>query len=276
MGREVKRVPMDFAHPMKQTWPGYLNPHRSTECGTCSGEGVNAPTRVLAASWYDHDGFGSRWTYQYGTGRDGKPAERAPWKIVGDCRSWSHDLTQEDVDALVEAGRLMDFTHTWRAGEGWKKKDPPYRPSAAEVNEWSYHGMGHDSINKHVCVEARAKRMGLYGQCEACGGDGEIWPSPEVRAASEAWEPTEPPVGEGWQMWETTSEGSPMSPVFATPEELARWLADTGTSSFGRDTATYDQWLSMIRAGWAISAVAIDGQMMSGVAACEPLSGDPS
>ena len=47
-------------------------------------------------------------------------------------------------------------------------------------------------------------------------------------------------------MWETTSEGSPMSPVFATPEELADWLSETGASLFGGTTAQRDQWLKII------------------------------
>ena len=75
----------------------------------------------------------------------------------------------------------------------------------------------------------------------------------------------DPPKGEGWQMWETTSEGSPMSPVFSTPEELAHWLAGTGASSFGSSTATYEQWLGMIRAGWAPTAAMVNGRMQSGV-----------
>lgn len=60
-----------------------------------------------------------------------------------------------------------------------------------------------------------------------------------------------PPQGDGWQMWETTTEGSPMSPVFATPEELARWLADNKASAMGSQTASYEDWLGMIKAGWA-------------------------
>jgi hypothetical protein len=47
-------------------------------------------------------------------------------------------------------------------------------------------------------------------------------------------------------MWETTSEGSPISPVFATPQELARWLADTKASAFGDITESYETWLYMI------------------------------
>jgi len=75
-----------------------------------------------------------------------------------------------------------------------------------------------------------------------------------------------PPSGTGWQLWETTTEGSPMSPVFETPEELAHWLADTGASSFGPATESYETWLSFIAGpGWAPSAVACGGVMESGV-----------
>jgi hypothetical protein len=69
----------------------------------------------------------------------------------------------------------------------------------------------------------------------------------------------------GWCMYETTSEGTPISPVMETPEELARWLTDSDASSFGSNTATYEQWLGMIRAGWAPSAVVVGGALESGV-----------
>lgn len=72
-------------------------------------------------------------------------------------------------------------------------------------------------------------------------------------------------------MYEDTSEGTPISPSFATPEELARWLADTGASAFGDMTATYEQWLATCKSGWAVSAVMEVGptgnKMMSGVEA---------
>lgn len=74
-----------------------------------------------------------------------------------------------------------------------------------------------------------------------------------------------PPQGDGWQMWETTTEGSPISPVFATPEELAQWLADTGASSFGKMTASYKDWLTMIKEGWAMSAAVSSRGLESGV-----------
>lgn len=70
-------------------------------------------------------------------------------------------------------------------------------------------------------------------------------------------------------MYENTSEGTPISPAFATPEELARWLADTGASAFGDMTATYEKWLQTCRGSWAPSMVIACGKMMSGVEASE-------
>lgn len=80
-----------------------------------------------------------------------------------------------------------------------------------------------------------------------------------------------------FQMYETTSEGTPISPALPTGEELARWLADHGASAFGTMTATYEQWLAVIRGAYAPSAVllldreALDvgvlaGKIVSGVA----------
>lgn len=66
-------------------------------------------------------------------------------------------------------------------------------------------------------------------------------------------------------MYETVSEGTPISPAFATPEELAKWLAKNSASAFGELTATYEQWLGMIRAGWAPSATIVNNSLVSGV-----------
>ena len=68
-------------------------------------------------------------------------------------------------------------------------------------------------------------------------------------------------------MYENTSEGTPISPAFSAPEELARWLADNNASAFGGMTATYEQWLATCNSGWAPSAVIDGGVFRSGVAA---------
>ena len=72
------------------------------------------------------------------------------------------------------------------------------------------------------------------------------------------------------QMYETCSEGTPISPPCTTPEECARWLADHKASAFGSSTATYEQWLATCKSGWAPSAIIANGRFMSGVEAGAP------
>ena len=59
---------------------------------------------------------------------------------------------------------------------------------------------------------------------------------------------THPPEGDGFQLWETTSEGSPISPVFATLDELCAWCADHATT-FADFRASADQWKAMLGEG---------------------------
>jgi hypothetical protein len=128
-------------------------------------------------------------------------------------------------------------------------------------------GMGHDGINHWICTRFRATRLGFYGVCVHCDGEGATYRDEAHRAAAEAWAPTEPPAGEGWQMWETTSEGSPISPVMPTPELLAGWLVRNNASAFGGEGASYVAWMGMIKAGWAPSAVGGSSGIVSGVEA---------
>lgn len=48
-----------------------------------------------------------------------------------------------------------------------------------------------------------------------------------------------------WQYYESTTEGTPLSPVFATPEELAAWLVQNGDG----DKWTVDEALAYVRQG---------------------------
>lgn len=165
---------------------------------------------------------------------------------------WIHHISQEDVTALVEAGRLHDLTHTWTRENGWQPKDPLVIPTAPEVNEWSISGFGHDSINASVVIRARCEREGVSDTCPTCDGHAGVEKYPGQRAEAEAWEPTDPPKGDGWQLWETVSEGSPISPVFATADDLAVWMSDPERG---------DRWVpqevaaKFIADGWAPSLV---------------------
>ena len=48
------------------------------------------------------------------------------------------------------------------------------------------------------------------------------------------------------QMYETTTEGTPISPVMVSAEQLALWLADNNASVFAGITAAYETWLEAI------------------------------
>lgn len=291
MGRQLRRVALDFNWPQDTVWKGFINPHydKQHDCEACNHSGYSPQAYHLYQQWYGYVHFnpesrGSRpWTPEDAPvkafaernvgrspnfyGSSDAAIEREALRLSNHFnRSMSHHLNQEDVDALVEAGRLVDFTHTWTRGEGWKPKIPAYHPTAAEVNAWSLQGMGHDSINQGVVVRAACVRAGHPVDCEHCAGEGVIWDSPEAKQLAETWEEEQPPSGPGYQLWETVTEGSPISPVFERPEDLARWLVhnpagiDEGT--------TFEQWMAFICGdGWAPSLVMGDGQVMSGVVA---------
>ena len=66
-------------------------------------------------------------------------------------------------------------------------------------------------------------------------------------------------------MYEDTTEGTPISPAFETPEELARWLTDNGASAFGSSAASYDGWLRVANGGFAPSMILSNNKLTSGV-----------
>lgn len=245
MGREVKRVPLDFNWPIGKTYHGYLMPKNLCpgKCIDCGQSGYNPATHQIEEDFYDSQRTGKRWV---------------------------NNITQDEVQALVDEDRLYDFTHRWSPEQRkWIRREDNYIPTAHEINEWSRHGLAHDAINRCILIETRATRLGVYGKCEKCNGRGYIYKNKEQEVAHDAWERTHPETGSGWQMWENTSDGSPISPVFATPELLATWLAEKGASACGIDTATYEQWLAMIKIGyaWDMASTPTTNGLISGVAA---------
>lgn len=275
MGRELKRVPLDFDWPIDKTWKGFLNPYPyANQCEACNGKGYSPRASIFYHQWYGHSiqerfdpvKYGSRpvltfdsealrdavtrkieWSIELDR-RDGKDpdknwyllcfegafrldrSQRLKKAIKVECLrmfelwkyQWSHQLNQEDVEALVKEERLSDFTHTWNKEDGWQPKDPPVIPTAEQVNAWSMSGMGHDSINCSICVRARCEREGVEVYCPNCQGDGSIWQSEEAKQLYENWEPEEPPTGEGYQR--TMDEIHPWSWLVSFRCWSTRWL----------------------------------------------------
>ncbi|MDR1506540.1 MAG: hypothetical protein LBI67_05505 [Treponema sp.] len=203
-GREVKRVPLDLDWPIGRIWDGYINPYQSINCEACDETGLNAKTKKLLDEWYN---FNAEPDYvDLGNGRR------------YDRKAHCHNITLIELNALLEAGRLKNLATNGRI------------PTLEEVNRWSIEApMGHDSTNAYICVEAAARAKGVYGLCPVCGGDGEIFDSEEMKKLAEDFEPRDPPDGEGYQLWETVSEGSPQSPVFETLDALVAWCSENAT-----------------------------------------------
>lgn len=104
------------------------------------------------------------------------------------------------------------------------------------------------------CVAWNRGDFPQYATEDDRGMSFEDWagPRPSITEYMPQWAESE---ATHFMMYEDTSEGTPISPAFETPELLARWLADNGASAFGRSTASYEAWLSVVNRGWVPSAV---------------------
>jgi len=227
MGREVKRVALDFDWPLEKVWEGYLNPH-CAKCPTCKGSGSTAAMQRLE-------------------------------EIVNLLMLSGEDATRGRCHPYFHNGVALYHTEGKVCGSDMVELTTALAGRAPSV-------FGHDCLDRWCAAKKIIAAAGLpesWGICPDCEGDGIDLSHKE---AYEAWKPTEPPSGEGWQVWETVSEGSPISPVFATPEELARHMSKT---RWGADRGqSYDTWLSFITGpGWAPSCVMKEGVLMDGVSA---------
>jgi len=245
MGRILKRVPLDFDWPLKEIWKGYLNPHRPEDCPHCRGTGSSEYAQYLENEWFG-------WHH-----------DRVPNDIGGTWvpTAWQYNLSQADVNVLLKNGRLMDLTHRPRSKEHEKEliekglleekghwtKEAVYTPTPEEVNKWATKGFGHDAINRYYCIKARCKREKMKHTCDVCKGSGNKFRDAKHKRLYNNWKSQEPPEGKGYQLWENTSEGSPITPVFKTLEELCEYAAEN-CSTFGHNRATKEEWGKMLKA----------------------------
>ncbi|WP_406078734.1 hypothetical protein OG337_29010 [[Kitasatospora] papulosa] len=252
MSRSIRRVPLDFDWPQNKVWEGYLTPDKFNEipCPDCTHgsdhpTGYSAEANAIYKTFYPHQiVHAGAWPGAH------EHAQRL---------AWCDKLGQAEVDMLVEEGRLRTLVRREPTDDNprnWEWGTAPR--TAAEVNAANKPGAGfggdldHDSINHMLLARFRCKQLGITLECGSCGGECGTEAYPGQRAEAEAWEATEPPVGDGWQLWETVSEGSPISPVFPAADDLARWMSDPerGTQWVPHATAA-----KFIADGWAPSAV---------------------
>lgn len=247
MSKELKRVPLDFDWEIGKLWSGYVNPYPRYECEDCEGLGWSDEYNKLSDLWY----YGTKEDYVPNPFREGSRYNRS---------ALSNNLTQEDVQVLVDAERLWDFTRVplndeqvdivkkkiADGGNSWLPFDNGYVPTAQEVNEWNLKGMGHDSLNALNVLRARLEKEGKSHLCSSCGGDGNKWPNETAIVNYKNWKKQEPPTGEGYQLWDM----KPLTPVFDTLESLCQYCEDESIYTFARYTATKEEWLEMLNQGF--------------------------
>jgi len=336
MGRQVRRVSIDFKWPLNKVWKGFINPHyvHNHDCKECDGSGYAPVAKEFFQEWYGYKHFdpvayGSQLlTPETPAVKDfsTRNVDRNPEYFLKNDLSreegilmesnrlcgiwneqWGHHLIQADVDVLISAEYepLYDFTHSkpknWEeVSEEYIRVHAYYLWLAAGSPDNQSEKFWNDSVEDHVrwlpypngfvptvefcnnasisysfgtsnwcgaCIKGRCKRENVEHYCPACGGNGSVWDSPEYKKLAEEWTDEEPPVGDAYQIWETVSEGSPISPPFLNPKKLAEWMVRNDTSI--TKNTTVNQWVSFINGpGWAPSAVgSANGGFVSGVEA---------
>lgn len=160
---------------------------------------------------------------------------------------WCYHLNDDDIDILVKRPEALGTTHHRDEQGNWIENNPLVRPTAEELQSSMMNHFSNSRIEYHL-IEGICEREGVRYLCDDCEGDIELWPSAEDRKLYDEWHRPSPPSGDGYQLWSTVTEGTPNSPVFATPEELADFLA--GPESPERkgvnSDVSRDEWLTFI------------------------------
>jgi len=227
MSRNIKRVPLDFDWPLGVNWPGFVSPSDGT--GAC-------PLCIK-----DHPGYSTEATAIV------RVARVIPERIENQGES-----TRKFLRALASATER-------------RKPEAEQR----EVGEHPYNEcifLDTSAIGLHL-VRLVEDALGVSLLCPDCKGEGFVVVDQAQADAAERWKPEEPPVGEGWQVWESVGTGAPITPVYPTAEALVEALMEGAVGWDGPVSRKAAE--EFVRAGWAPSGAMIDGVMYDGVASFE-------
>lgn len=295
MSNEVRRIALDFDWPLRKPFEGAERPAglEPDSCPACSGRGLSAFGERLENLWWGRIPFSPESTGSkphapdtpgmmaycrhkimdsrafYDPYHGSKGEETVLREAVRLCALWNgmwqHHLSQEDADALLDDGRMLEgLTHEYGPG-GWTPIEGP-RPTVERINVWTLRLDGHGplSMPAGAIFRAAAARAGEDPHCASCDGEGVLYRDDEHRRAYDEWTPDQPPSGAGYQIWETVGSGSPISPVFADPEDLAAWMTESTRTD--EDAVGYAVWLDFIKEeGSTPSGMLVDGVMVSGI-----------
>jgi len=272
MGRELRRVPLDFDWPLNEVWKGFLNPHyrpcpkaATNECDggySNAGKWMDAICRflsligeeaVLEPHATELQKRGRTYPHPYLRQFAQAPMTTIPYEVRMRLNDLDNMERERELGEYLRRNppKLLTFTEelanfiTALAG---KKPEPPFGDISWNIQQALMKAAGIDPDSK-------------WGVCKVCDGNGL---DPEIREAFENWTPEPPPIGEGWQLWETVSEGAPYSPVFPTRKKFVAYLVGEG---YSRSAAE-----KFCDVGWVVSCQMRDGVIAKNI---ETLDQDP-
>ena len=261
MGRELRRVPLDFDWPLNKVWKGFINP-RYKKCPedqkTCFTGQTADRCWLDAICWFITtvaddalDGGrrlknGGKWPHPYLSEFQQAPHHSPPSKLgMAESLRWLQNKQAINELVLPPTKAFVEF----------------YKALTKEQE--SFFGFMGGSGTYRI-EQALLRAAGLpddWGLCPVCKGEGQ---DPAVKEAYDSWKAEDPPTGEGWQLWETVSEGSPISPVFPTRDTFIAYLVKEGYSQKAAENFAKD--------GWVPSMIVQDGNMYKNIEASEILN----
>lgn len=250
MSREVRRVPLDFDWPLNKVWSGYLMPDnlKQKPCPDCE-NGWTAACQWLRTFCHRIQMLGSDIRDQ----QTGRPM---------------HPYFTDDPDPHTTRGAIDKDTKQWTEMPRIIRPSADILPLLAGLTGRDEEHLLHPMSGDHSygilmkLVAAAGLDSDTWGICTTCTGEALLDAYEGQSADIEAWEHTEPPQGEGWQLWETVSDGSPVSPVCATADDLAAWMShpERGDRWVPPDVAA-----RFIADGWAPTLAETATGVVSGV-----------
>jgi hypothetical protein len=264
MGRELRRVPLTFDWPLNKVWHGFLNPHGgpcpNEEKGLChggysnAGKWLDAICRLIAMVGDEAACSGQECQAHFAkTGRSYPHPYLQEWEQAPRTEV-PHDVHERLRSIDSQEDRFRELRrHLARNPPRLLPLDGELASLVKGLAGGRDLGPFGGSTISYEIGRALIKAAGIseddqWGTCKVCGGHGD---DPKKRAEAEAWEPTPPPDGDGYQLWETVSEGSPVSAVYPTKEAFIKYLIGEGYS----ETAARN----FCEAGWAPSGVMVVG-----------------
>jgi hypothetical protein len=198
MGREIRRVPVEFNHPIR--W-------REQRQRRITGEMEDRWTYCLAPMW--------------------------DYSLSEAQRRWDEEAAECATDGTLDKVWTQDDLDRWRSDRPTRLDD------IAEIER---------DLGKPIWASVED-----YCGKRPSDADGEDY-------QPEDW----PPEHErGWVVYETVSEGTPITPCFATAAELIDWLAEKGTAWDGpmsREGAA-----RFVESGWVPSMIVGGGVVRAGL-----------